>query len=83
MIAFGMELMQLMQNVYTEFKLEHEFNRPIPATRGWISVFAKWMRSDLFYFRIWPLIRNDYHALFAGFVDDLRNKPVPDVPIRH
>ena len=34
-------------------------------------------------FRIWPLIRNDYHALFAAFVDDLRNKPVPDVPIRH
>ena len=46
MIAFGMELMQLMQNVYTEFKLEHEFNQANPRNSGWISVFAKWMRSD-------------------------------------
>ena len=81
-IAFGMELMQLMQNVYTEFKLEHEFNRANPRNSGWISVFAKWLRSDLLYMRIWNLIREDYHGGFGAFVADLRANPNPDVPSR-
>ena len=82
MLAFGMELLQLMQNVFTEFKLEGAFNQANPRNSGWIQVFDKWLRSDLFYNQIWPELRNDYHALFRQFVDDLRAHGVPDVPGR-
>ena len=82
MLAFGMELLQLMQNVFTEFKLEGAFNQANPRNSGWIQVFDKWLKSDLFYNQIWPELRNDYHAIFRQFVDDLRAHGIPDVPGR-
>ena len=82
MLAFGMELLQLMQNVFTEFKLEGAFNQANPRNSGWIQVFNKWLESDLFYGQIWPRLRNDYHAIFRQFVDDLHAHGVPDVPGR-
>lgn len=82
MVVFSMELLQLMQNVYTEFRLEGAFNQANPRNSGWIQVFYKWLQSDLLYNQIWPDLRNDYHALFRQFVDDLRRHGVPDVPLR-
>ena len=82
MMAFGMELFQLMQNVFTEFKLEGDFNQANPRNSGWIDVFNKWLQSDLLYHHIWPGLSNDYHAIFRQFVDTLHDKGVPDVPPR-
>jgi hypothetical protein len=79
--AIGMDLMQLMQNVYTEFGFEGGFNRANPRNSGWMSVFRKWWRSPILSDRIWPQIKNDYHALFQAFVEDLAKEPeVPERP---
>jgi hypothetical protein len=83
MIIFGMELFQLMQNVYTEFRLEGVYNQANPRNAGWIQVFYKWLQSDLLYNQIWDKnLRRDYHAIFVRFVDDLHKHGVPDVPPR-
>lgn len=82
LVAFGMELVQLMQNVYTEFKLEDDFNQANPKNAGWISVFREWVLSELLYDGIWPKIENDYHPLFRRFIRGLRDNPPPDVPVR-
>jgi hypothetical protein len=68
-IAAGMDLMQLVQNVYTEFNFETAFNRANPRNSGWMSVFRKWRKSPILSDQIWPHIRNDYHSLFQTFVD--------------
>jgi hypothetical protein len=68
-ISAGIDLMQLVQNVYTEFNFESAFNRANPRNSGWMSVFRKWRRSPILAELIWPNIRNDYHALFQVFVD--------------
>jgi hypothetical protein len=82
MLAFGMDLLQLMQNVFTEFRLEGAFNQANPRNGGWIQVFYKWLQSDLLYNQIWPRLRNDYHAIFGQFVDGLHRNGVPDTPPR-
>jgi hypothetical protein len=82
MVVFSMGLLQLMQNVYTEFRLEGAFNQANPRNSGWIQVFYRWLQSDLLYNQIWPDLRNDYHALFRQFVDDLHRHGIPDVPRR-
>jgi hypothetical protein len=64
-----MDLMQLVQNVYTEFNFETAFNRANPRNSGWMSVFRKWRKSPILSDQIWPHIRNDYHSLFQTFVD--------------
>ena len=75
-------LFQLMQNVFTEFRLEGEFNQANPRNGGWIQVFYKWLQSDLLYNQIWPRLRNDYHAIFGQFVDGLQRNGIPDTPPR-
>jgi hypothetical protein len=76
-VAAGIDLLQLVQNVYTEFGFESALNRANPRNSGWMSVFRKWHSSPILSQRIWPKIRNDYHALFQGFVDRLNQ---PDEP---
>jgi hypothetical protein len=82
MLAFGMELLQLMQHVFTEFRLDNLFNQANPRNSGWMQVFHKWVQSDLLYRQIWPVLRNDYDGFFQQFVDDLHEHGVPDVPGR-
>ena len=68
-IVAGMDLMQLVQNVYTEFNFESAFNRANPRNSGWMSVFRQWRKSPILAEQIWPRIRDDYHSLFQTFVD--------------
>lgn len=69
-LSAGMELMQLVQNVYTEFGFEHAVNRANPRNSGWMSVFVKWGKSPILRKKIWPRIAADYHTLFQQFVND-------------
>lgn len=72
LVAAGMAVTQLMENVYTEFKLEHAFNVRNPRNAGWMDAFRKWVKSPILYERIWPKIRDDYHPIFRRFVETLR-----------
>ena len=82
LLASGMTLMQLMQNVYTEFQLADPFNRANPKNAGWMRVFREWAASDLLQKVIWPQIRHDYHPLFHEFFESLTRDKEIDVPNR-
>src|SRR5439155_1298568 len=47
--AAAVEVIQLMENVYTEFELEHPANQANPRNRGWMMLFGPWARI-----RRWP-----------------------------
>jgi len=72
LISFGIELMQLIENVYTEFRFESPFNEQNPRNAGWMNLFRTWMRSDVLYNDIWPHIAGTYHPFFQAFVNRLR-----------
>ena len=40
--GFMLEVIQLMQNVHTEFRLEHASNRSNPRNAGWMATFRDW-----------------------------------------
>ncbi|MEO8260234.1 MAG: patatin-like phospholipase family protein [Acidobacteriota bacterium] len=72
LIAFGIQIMQLIENVYTEFGFESPFNEQNPRNAGWINLFRKWLRSDILFHDIWPHISGDYQPFFREFVKRLR-----------
>lgn len=43
---FCLQLMQLMDRIYRERKLEHEYNQP--DNRGWMNLFRHWSGSGMF-----------------------------------
>jgi hypothetical protein len=81
-VTFGLELIQLIENVYTEFGFEHAPNRANPRNAGWIEVFRRWAKSDVFYNDIWTPVREDYHPLFREFIQNLRQGKKDDWPMR-
>ncbi|MBZ5579297.1 MAG: hypothetical protein LAP40_22270 [Acidobacteriia bacterium] len=68
--GFGVQLIQLMENVFTEFKLGEAANRNNPRIDGWMRVFTRWCRSASLY-GVWVKVRDDYNRLFQKFVEDL------------
>ena len=80
--VFMVEQLGLMENVFTEFGLEHAANRANPRNRGWMRVFRQWVHSDQFYDGLWPRVRNSYNPLFQKFVDELKEK-IDDVPTQN
>jgi hypothetical protein len=81
-LVFGNELIQLMENVYTEFNLHYAANRANPRNAGWMQAFGRWAQSDLFYNEIWRRVEQDYNPLFRDFMRDLRDRCGDDVPMR-
>jgi hypothetical protein len=80
---FLVELLQLMENVYTEFRLEHRANRANPRNAGWIQVFRRWARSPALYNVVWTKVQSDYNPLFRQFMNEhLRRASLEDVPMR-
>jgi len=79
---YGLELLQLIENVYTEFRLQHGANRANPRNAGWMQVFGRWARSRVLYEHVWETAQQDYNPLFRQFVDELRESAVFDVPMR-
>jgi hypothetical protein len=68
MSTFLIEVIQLMENVYTEFKLEHAANRENPRNAGWMKVFRHWRQSAVV-MQVWTQVANNYNPLFRQFVD--------------
>ena len=73
-VAAAIEVIQLMENVYTEYKLEHPANQWNPRNRGWMALFGRWANSPILYDQVWMSVRGDYNPLFQLFVDDLRKR---------
>jgi hypothetical protein len=80
-LIFGLEAIQLMQNVFTEFHLGMAANRANPRNAGWMTVFRRWVQSSVLYDTIWKNVRDDYNPMFQQFVDELR-EPANEWPDR-
>ena len=48
-----------MENVYTEFKLQHDANRANPRNAGWMEVFQRWCGDLVLYNEVWLKAKND------------------------
>jgi hypothetical protein len=82
-LLFATEVIQLIENVYTEFGLEHAANRANPRNAGWMQVFLHWLAPGSFLQdQVWPLVRDSYNPIFGDFVAELKRQQKDDVPIR-
>jgi hypothetical protein len=80
--TFMIEVIQLMQNVHTEFRLEHASNRSNPRNAGWMSTFRMWASSRALQ-AVWTNVQHNYNPLFGRFMsmhlldDDTDVQPRP------
>lgn len=66
-----LKVIQLMENVFIEFRLDHEANRANPRNSGWMAVFDHWAKSPILYGQVWPAVRKDYNGLFQKFMREM------------
>jgi Patatin-like phospholipase len=78
---FLVEAIQLMENVYTEFKLEHAINRANPRNAGWMRVFRRWAQQAAVK-EVWKDVKPYYNTLFCDFMDEILKEPENDLPQR-
>jgi hypothetical protein len=64
------ELIQIMENVWFDFNLDRAGNRNNPKNQGWMSIFRRWVKADMFP-GVWGQVRANYNPLFQDFVDKL------------
>jgi hypothetical protein len=82
-MLFSTEVIQLMENVYAEYQLEHAANRSNPKNAGWMQVFRQWMAERHFlYAQVWPIVKDSYNPLFQAFVEHVKSENADDLPIR-
>lgn len=80
--AFGLEIIQLMENVFTEFRMERGLNRANPRNAGWMGTFRRWAKWPPLYDQVWQKAKGDYNPVFQQFITNLRSNAPDDVPQR-
>jgi hypothetical protein len=65
-----LDLIQLMENVYTDLHLRNRADRNNPNNAGWMGIFCYWVQGDIFQ-RTWKTARHTYNPLFREFYDEL------------
>jgi hypothetical protein len=65
-LAACMELLQLMENVFLELRLDDFWDHP--DNRGWAMLFTMWAQSDKFR-TVWASTRRTYGIRFEYFCD--------------
>jgi hypothetical protein len=61
------ELLQLIENVYVDLELEHNWSHP--HVEGWMEVFKRWARQPSFR-RTWKIAESTYGERFRNFYND-------------
>jgi hypothetical protein len=70
-----------MENVHTEYRLEHAANRANPRNAGWMTVCRRWAQRPVV-IEVWNQVKKDYNPIFCQFIEDhLNSTTVEDVPI--
>ena len=67
---FVLEVIQLMENVWSDFGLESEASRNNPKNAGWMQEFRKWAKSDTVV-KTWQASKENYNPLFQQFFETL------------
>ena len=80
--VYVVEQLQLMENVFFEFKFEHRAHRANPRSRGWMTVFRQWALSPGFD-GVWQRVQHTYNPVFQDFITRLREDKIDDVPIQN
>jgi hypothetical protein len=73
---YALELIQLMENVWSDFRMSEKSNRESPANRGWITVFLHWTHQPLFK-SAWLRSSYTFNPLFQQFYKTLADASVP------
>lgn len=71
-VTAALEVIQLMENVFTEFRFEHPASRANPRNRGWMTLFWRWARTPILSNHVWPRFQGDYNQLFQQFMNELK-----------
>jgi len=80
--VYVVEQLQLMENVFFEFKFEHRAHRANPRSRGWMTVFRQWAHSPGFD-GVWQRVQHTYNPVFQDFITRLQRDGIDDVPIQN
>ena len=72
MTAAVMDVLQLMENVFTEFRFDQPLNMQNPRSGGWITTFRTWVKSPSVFDRTWAKVEDTYQRGFREFVGHLR-----------
>jgi hypothetical protein len=77
---FCNSLIQMMENVYLDLKLDSDHNFEHPDNRGWINLFNHWVWSGMF--RVtWAITGSTYGSRFQTFCENRLQAPQPKVNI--
>jgi hypothetical protein len=71
-VAAALAVIQLMENVFTEFQLGHPASLCNPRNSGWVEVFARWANTPTLKSHVWPRFQDDYNKLFQDFMKCLQ-----------
>ena len=63
---FTLELVQLMENVWSDLRFTETMQRDSPSNQGWISVFMYWVRQPMFK-DAWAKASYTYNQRFQDF----------------
>lgn len=78
--AFIIEVIQLMENVHTEYRFDHAVNRANPRNAGWMAVCRRWAKRPVVH-GVWKQVEKDYNPIFGQFMNiHLQAPRVEDVP---
>jgi hypothetical protein len=67
---FVLDLLQLVENIWFEFKLQSAVNRDNPKNGGWMILFRTWAKAPTVV-KTWKASRDSFNTLFQQFFDDL------------
>ena len=69
---FCLSLIQLLEDIYTDFNLQDRAQREHPHVKGWIGLYQAWLKSeDTTIEKTWGLVRNTYNSHFRAFWNDI------------
>jgi hypothetical protein len=75
-----LEVIQLIQDVHTGFRLDDATNRANPRNAGWMKVFLRWSQSPALR-EVWSSVQDDYNPIFRQFINEHLDRHT-DVPMR-
>ena len=76
---YCLDLIQLMENVWSDLRFFEKTNRDNPQNHGWIMVFRHWSRQPVFQ-KTWKRARYTFNPLFQQFFDGMAQGPDPKKP---
>jgi hypothetical protein len=69
---YCLDLIQLMENVYTDLTFRNRSDRSNPNNSGWLNVFRYWAQQDIF-LETWQIAGHTFNDLFREFFEELRS----------